>query len=96
VRVEFADTATDVDLYAYRHNGAMFGYSESSNNPVTDAVYGKIFYENETGGPGFENINGATVRRCAAVTIETQNSMVVTETPVRLMMWLGPPGKGGH
>lgn len=96
VRAEFSEVATDVDLYVYGRTGAQVGYSESSNNDVEDAVYDVVFYEGETGGPGFENINGIPVRRCSAYSVETENSFVVAETPVRVLLWLGPPGKGGH
>ncbi|HVF18621.1 MAG TPA: hypothetical protein VNA14_00055 [Mycobacteriales bacterium] len=96
LRAEFSEVATDVDLYAYSHAGPQVAYSESSNNEVEDAVYDRVFYEGETGGPGFENVNGAPVRRCLPYTVVTQNSGVITETPVRLLLWLGPPGKGGH
>ncbi|HVE97551.1 MAG TPA: hypothetical protein VNA12_00030 [Mycobacteriales bacterium] len=96
LRAEFSDTATDVDLYVYGRNGEQVGYSESANNGVVDAVGSVVFYPVETGGPGFENINGMPARRCGAYTVETQNSFVVAETPVRLLVWLGPPGKGGH
>ncbi|HVE64104.1 MAG TPA: hypothetical protein VNB94_09910 [Mycobacteriales bacterium] len=96
MRAEFSEQATDIDLYAYSHAGSQIAYSESSNNDVVDTVIGYVFYDPETGGPGFENVNGAPVRRCRAYTVETQNSMVVAETPVRLLLWLGPSGKGGH
>jgi hypothetical protein len=96
VRAEFSQPPTDIDLYLYNAVGRQVGWSESSNEPVGDAVGSVLFYPVETGGPGFENVNGLPVRRCAGITVETKNSLVLQETPVRLLLWLGGPGKGGH
>lgn len=95
VRAEFSQPVTDVDLYVY-DGDKMVGWSESSNNAVRDEVDGIVFYKPDTGGPGFENVNGLRVPRCRTLTVVTENSLVVGGTPVRLMLWLGPPGTGGH
>ena len=96
VRVEFAQSPTDIDLYIYDARAEQVAWSESSNEPAEDAVGNVVFYESDSGGPGFENVNGLPVRRCASLTIETQNSRVVTSTPVKLTAWLGPAATGGH
>lgn len=91
VRATFPEVATDVDMYLYDARARMVGYSESANNEVEDAIYDVVFYETETGGPGFENIDALPVRRCRTFTVETKNSVAVESTPVTLTMWLAPP-----
>lgn len=96
VRIDFDQPPTDVDLYVYDATGDMVGWSEASNEAAEDAVGNVVFYQSDTGGPGFENVDGLGVRRCDSLTVETQNSRVVGSTPVRLAVWLGPAAKGGH
>lgn len=93
VRATFpAGPTTDVDLYLYDAAGRMRAASDSANNDVEDAVYRPVF-GGTSGGPGFENVDALRVRRCASLTVETTNSMTLTQprTPVTLTFWLTPP-----
>ncbi len=90
IRIEFSTTATDIDLAAYSRHGAFVAGSTSTNDDVLDEAF-KLAGFPSNGGPGYENIDGLPASRCAAMTIQTQSSLVATDTPTRMLLWLGPP-----
>lgn len=82
VRLEWDVPPAELDLYMFDRDRTLVAGSEAFNQLPAELT-------GDTGGPGYEYINGYPAHDCAGFTIE-DNAMWSPPQPARLKLWLGP------